>query len=257
MVSAFRIAGFEEFAQIVTTALIAACVLVHLYVVSLEDREALRLAYGFGAIPAVLLGEAELGPSLWRIPSYFTPITQGFLHADWWHLLGNMVFLWVLGDNVEDAFGHWRFLAFYLLCGIAATYGHALSGPNVEVPLIGASGAVSGVVAAYLMLHPKQKIWALLLGKIPIRFRASWLLGAWIAMQVLFAVVGDDSNVAWFAHLAGLAAGAVLTPFLKHKDMALFDRATAIPPAPEVVARLGRHRIPNAGGSPWTGRDQG
>lgn len=240
--------------QVVTTALIAACVVVQFYVGAMAEEEALRLAYAFGAIPVVILGEADLAAELTVIPTVWTPFTSLFLHGDWWHLIGNMLFLWVLGDNVEDAFGHWRFLAFYLICGVVAAFAHAASVPLSEGPLIGASGAVSGVVAAYLLLHPKQRIWALLFGKIPVRFRAYWLLGAWIAMQVFFATVGDDSNTAWFAHLGGLVAGALLTPLFRRRDMPLFDKATAVPPTPEVLAALRRHRIPRAGGSPWKGR---
>jgi len=241
--------------QVVTTTLIVLCVLVQLHTNGLGEEEAIRFAYAFGAIPAVILGHADLARELTIIPPSWTPFTSIFLHEDWWHLLGNMVFLWVLGDNIEDAFGHWRFLAFCLICGIAAVFTHAASMPEVTIPLIGASGVVSGVVAAYLLMHPRQKIWALLFGKIPVRFQAYWLLGAWGAMQVFFAFVGDDSNTAWFAHLGGLVVGALLTPLFRRRDMPLFNHANVAPPAPEVLDAIRRrHRVLRASGSPWTKR---
>ena len=236
--------------QLVTASLIIACVIVQLQIVSLPGREALAAILAFGTIPAVLLGDAQLPAALERVPPILTLVTYAFLHGDWMHLFGNMIFLWVLGDNVEDAFGHRRFLVFYLLCAAVASLAHTLAEAGSTVPLVGASGAVSGVVAAYLMLYPRQKMWALLFGKIPVRFRTYWLLGGWIGMQVMFIVIGDDSNVAWFAHVGGLVAGAVLTPLLKPRDVALFAPEWAAPPKPEVLARApgSRMRPPRTGG---------
>jgi membrane associated rhomboid family serine protease len=101
------------------------------------------------------------------LPGAVTLVTYQFLHAGWLHLLSNMAFLWVFGDNVEDAMGHLRFLAFYLLCGVGAALAHGMIDPQSTIPLVGASGSVAGVIAAYLMLHPKVKVWVLVLWRLP------------------------------------------------------------------------------------------
>jgi hypothetical protein len=119
------------------------------------------------------------------VPEEATYITYAFLHGDIFHLGGNMLFLWVFGDNVEDALGHLRFLLFYLLCAAAGALMHGLLGPDSQVPLIGASGAVAGVVAAYLMLHPRVKVWILAFGRIPLRIPAYIALGLWILFQLV------------------------------------------------------------------------
>src|SRR5690606_28141004 len=124
---------------------------------------------------------------------------------DFWHLIGNMVFLWVFADNVEDAMGHVRYAIFYLLCALGAGYAYVLSAPASQAPVVGASGAIAGVVAAYFMLHPTQKIWVLLFGRIPVRLGAIWVLGAWILFQVYSIVTaGPDDEVAWWSHVGGL-----------------------------------------------------
>jgi membrane associated rhomboid family serine protease len=153
-----------------------------------------------------------------------TLITYMFLHGGWMHLIGNMLFLWVFGDNVEDAMGHGRFLAFYLLAGIAGGLAHTLSGPTSTVPLVGASGAIAGVVAAYLMLHPRVKLWVLVLGRFPLKVSAVWAIGAWAAFQVVMLLVASDHTTAWWAHIGGFAAGAVLLPIMRKPGVALFDR---------------------------------
>ena len=108
------------------------------------------------------------------MPERFTLISYMFLHGSWIHLLGNMLFLWVFGDNIEDAMGHLRFIMFYLMCGIFAAVLHSWMNPTSDLPLIGASGAVAGVISAYLILHPKVKVWVLALWRIPIRITAAW-----------------------------------------------------------------------------------
>ena len=128
----------------------------------------------FALIPAALTGKLTLGGE-W--PPIFSVFTYMFLHAGWSHIIGNMLFLWVFGDNIEDAFGSVRFFFFYMLCGAAGGIAHMLSTPNSVVPLVGASGAVAGVVAAYLMLRPCAKITVLLVRTHP--DRARFRLGAW------------------------------------------------------------------------------
>lgn len=161
------------------------------------------------------------------IPVPYTLVTYMFFHADIWHLAGNMVFLWVFGDNVEDAVGHVKFLFFYLACGIGAALLHAviMAGTiDADVPLIGASGAVGGVIAAYLMLHPRVRVWVLALKLIPMRISAAIVLGAWVLTQVVMVMMPDMGPVAWWAHIGGMITGAVLIIFLRRPGVTLFDR---------------------------------
>lgn len=187
-------------------------------------------AVGFGVIPAELYHGAGLRDRYGVIPESLTVFTYMFLHGGWMHLLGNMLFLWVFGDNVEDAVGHVKFVAFYLACGAAAALAHAVSVPQSEAPLLGASGAVAGVVAAYLVLHPKVKLWVLMLGRIPLKLTAAWVIGAWIVFQVAHVVLGVDDGTAWWAHVGGLAAGVLLIPFLRRSGVPLFDRGLSAAP---------------------------
>lgn len=179
---------------------------------------------GYGTIPAVVTGEAVLPPGYERLPPLLTLVTYMFLHGGWLHLIGNMAFLFVFADNVEDALGHWRFLAFYLLCGIIAGATHIVADPASEVPLVGASGAVAGVIAAYLMLHPNIRLWALLLMKIPLRVPAYWVIGAWFTLQVWQVLAAHDQETAWWAHLGGFLSGAVLVAVMRQPGVVLFDR---------------------------------
>ena len=127
------------------------------------------------------------------------------------------------GDNVEDAMGHWRFLVFYLLCGVIAGLVHSWMLPQSGLPLIGASGAVAGVIAAYLILHPKVTVWVLLLRVIPLKISALIALGLWIVMNFAMALMPAASPIAWWAHVGGIIAGAVLVVLMKRRDVALFD----------------------------------
>ena len=213
-------------------------------------------AIAFGTIPSVLTGVSAFPASYDYIPGDFywpTIVTSAFLHADFWQLAGNMLFLWVCGDNVEDAMGHVKFLIFYLLSLFAAVAFHTAVFPASNSPLIGASGAVSGVIGAYIMLHPKMRIWGLFL-RFPIRVAAFWGLGGWIAFQafMFFADEGGPGNaVAFGAHLGGVLAGVLLVTVLKRRDVPLFDREIVLPeavvlepdaelPAPVKRPRFGR-----------------
>ena len=178
-----------------------------------------ELSYGF--IPAVVNGAAALSPEYIVQPTAFSFVTYAFLHLDFWHLLGNMLFLWVFGDNVEDAFGHLRFILFYLLCAAAGASAHAWSMPESESTLLGASGAVSGVVSAYLMLHPRVWIWVLAFGRFPLKLPAYVLLVLWIAYQFTMLALGDE-EVSYGAHAGGILAGALLTLVLRRRGVPLF-----------------------------------
>ena len=147
-------------------------------------------------------------------------LTAMFLHGGWLHLLGNMLFLYVFGNNVEDRFGRLRFLLFYLACGYAATYGYALFSPNSEAPLVGASGAIAGVLGAYLVLFPRAKVWSLLtfLYFLPVRLPAWLVLGFWFVLQYGYfrgAGLAGGEGVAYGAHVIGFVVGAFLVIALR------------------------------------------
>ncbi|NNE22842.1 MAG: rhomboid family intramembrane serine protease [Rhizobiales bacterium] len=167
-----------------------------------------------GAIPALFSDTATLDPSLQLVPEPATLLTYMFFHAGWLHLIANMAFLWVFADNVEDSFGHGGFLLFYLICGIVSALAHIYAAPASKAPLVGASGAVSGVMAAYLVLFPRARVWVLLFMKLPLRISALWALAGWFAFQVvsLLATKQDGTViVAWWAHIGGFLVGLLIT----------------------------------------------
>ena len=206
------------------------------------------LAGSFAIIPADLInvrifGGAARGPcDAWAVPEALTLVTYAFLHGDPLHLLGNMLFLWVFGDNVEDAMGHWRFLVFYLLTAIAGGLAHAvatdlLAPANRDVALIGASGAVAGVIMAYLLLYPHVRVWVLAFRVIPLRITAMLALGIWVVTQFVMLALPDTGPIAWWAHVGGILAGAVLILFMRRPGVELFNDAL-----PEPVANAGAER---------------
>lgn len=208
----------------VTLGLIAANCIV--FAVQLANTEAATLS--FALIPATLSHAIPRPDYLTAIPEQATLLTYSFLHADVWHLAGNMVFLWVFGDNVEDAMGHLRFLAFYALCAVGAGLVFVFMTPAAPTPLVGASGAIAGVIAAYLILHPRVRVWILFLNRIPVRLSAAWVLGFWVLLQFWNLWAGSDTEIAWWAHIGGLMTGAVLVLVLRRRGVPLFDRAADI-----------------------------
>ena len=188
--------------------------------------------YDWGTVPACLsdrfgfdpdasaLRLAALCPDSNRV--LLTPFAAMFLHGGWLHLIGNMIFLWVFGDNVEDAMGHVRYAIFYFLAGLVATSAHIAVNQNDLVPAIGASGAIAGVLGAYLVLYPRATVAAIIpifiLLWVPLQVPAALLIGLWFVLQLLNGVaalattdvVGAGGGVAWFAHIGGFAAGLVL-----------------------------------------------
>jgi membrane associated rhomboid family serine protease len=198
----------------VTYGLIAANIVVFLAMLVVPNaKEPIELAYGF--IPQAFF----YGPG-WS--SAGTLLTHMFLHDGWEHIIGNMLFLWVFGDNIEDAVGHLRYFVFYLVCGFCAALVHGLIEPHSTVPLVGASGAIAGTVAAYLMLRPCAKVEVLLFLVIPKALDAYWVLGFWVLLQVWEVVKHSPDGVAWWAHIGGLAAGAVLIPLIRKPGVELF-----------------------------------
>ena len=147
--------------QFVTVAMIAACAVVWAVQAIGGDQFDAELVFRLGMIPVTVLGELRREPDMVAVTPWLTIVTSMFLHGGFWHLFGNMLYLWIFGDNVEDAMGHWRFAIFYLLCGAVAGLTHAAVEPASQIPTIGASGAVSGVLGAYFLLHPKRGVWIL------------------------------------------------------------------------------------------------
>ena len=220
--------------QWVTVSLIAVNTIAFVLGSMQEQQSALA---SFALIPSELFEVQIIGGAVpfpnqaLQVPEGLTLITYQFLHGDIFHLLSNMLFLWVFGDNVEDALGHLKFLAFYLLCGIAGGLAHASLLPTSQLPLIGASGAVAGVIAAYLVLHPRVRVWVLAFRFIPLRIPAMWVLGLWVVTQFMMVVLAPNDQVAWWAHIGGLVTGAVLVLFMRRPGVELFDRGLQLPVA--------------------------
>jgi len=236
----------------VTVGLIAACVGAFLWQLGLGPGQD-QMLYALGAIPAVITGDRVLPSGVAIVPAEVTLLTSMFLHGSWLHLGGNMLFLWIFGDNVEDAMGHVRFLVFYLLCGIAAGLAHVVTNLGSEIPTIGASGAVSGVLGAYLILHPRAQILTLLL-RFFIRLPAFVVLGLWMGLQVVSAYLdtgAEGGGVAWWAHIGGFAAGAILVVPFRRRGVPLFERGGHRVPAATVVNRLRSGSVPQTRRRGW------
>jgi len=231
-----------------TWALIAACILAYLVQTSGGRENFVRLVYGFGTIPAVLTGNAELTPRLAAADPLVTLLTYQFLHGGFWHLAGNMLYLWVFGDNVEDAMGHARFLLFYLICGVAAALAQIAADPANVSPLIGASGAISGLLGAYLILHPKSRVLVPIVF-IPLYLPAWLLLLFWFGYQFVAALDGTGGSVGWWAHVGGFLAGASLIFLFRYKAVPLFGLGD--PPGGVTLRRGMAWRTKNGKPGPW------
>ena len=219
-----------EITPAVTISLIVLCVLVFIWQVLLGGQARQAIVYSLGVIPAVLLDRVSLPDELVLVPAHLTVFTSMFLHGGILHLAGNMLYLWIFGNNVEDTMGHFRFVVFYLLCGIAAVIGQVLQNPDSQIPMIGASGAISGVLGAYLLLCPHARVLvAIPLGIIlyTVRLAAGWVLGFWFIIQITSSVMADPDKVgvAWFAHIGGFLAGMALIPLFKYRRVPLFHPA--------------------------------
>ena len=213
----------------VNLSLIVANVLVFFYQVYLSNdvisgnfTELDRFIYDWGNVPLCTLGElgrdaraADAAGCGDQPNAVLTPLTAMFMHGGVLHLLGNMLFLWIFGDNVEDALGHARYLAFYLLAGVAASAAHMLFNADSTTPAIGASGAISGVMGAYLVLFPRAIVVAFVFVFIPLPLPAFVLIGAWFVMQLFYGVASlgvdaETGGIAYMAHIGGFVAGAAL-----------------------------------------------
>jgi membrane associated rhomboid family serine protease len=204
----------------VTFALIAINIAIYAVQDAASDATSTTLLLNFALFPVALTGEAVTGGFM---PPSFSLVTYMFLHGGWMHVLLNMLFLWVFADNIEDALGRWRFLAFYLLCGIAGGAAHTWAAPQSNVPLVGASGAIAGVIAAYLMIRPCARITVLLFGFIPLRLASYWVLGFWVLTQIWHVLTLEKGDTAWWAHVGGLIAGAALITVIRPAGVRLFE----------------------------------
>jgi membrane associated rhomboid family serine protease len=212
----------------VTYTVVGTCVLVFLWQLSLGEPGGQRAVYALGAIPAVIFGDARLPADIVMVPPLATVFTSMFMHGGWMHLIGNMLYMWIFADNVEDSMGHLRFIVFYLLCGIAAVLAQSLPDVSSQIPMIGASGAISGVLGAYLLLFPRARVLVMIpLGYI---MKAHYLpaavvLGFYFVLQVVMTAMSKGGGgVAFAAHLGGFVAGAALIPFFKYRRVPLFSR---------------------------------
>jgi membrane associated rhomboid family serine protease len=213
---------------VVTWLIIALCVAVYVWERSLgPDMDATIAALGF--VPASLRQAGTVSRGLVSFPPVFTIFSSMFVHGGLLHVGGNMLYLWIFGNNVEDAMGHVRFVVFYFVCGVAAALTLALIDPTSRVPMIGASGAISGVLAGYVLLFPRARVTVIVpLGIIfyPFALSAFWVVSFWFVMQLLSAALSNPHapGVAWWAHVGGFSAGLLLTPLFKSPRFPLFGR---------------------------------
>jgi len=211
---------------IVTIAFIVLCVLVFLWQLSFGAQGGERIVYALGVVPAVLLGQGQLPPDLSLVAPWMTIFTSMFMHGGWMHLIGNMLYLWIFGDNVEDAMGHGRFVVFYLVCGVAAVFAQALPEPSSTVPMVGASGAISGVLGAYLLLYPHARVLVVIPFGFyfhPMRIPAGLVLVLWFGLQLLSNLMAQpgQGGVAFRAHIGGFVAGMILIAMFKRRRVRL------------------------------------
>jgi membrane associated rhomboid family serine protease len=223
----------RQITPFVTYALIAINVAVFVFLQLPSAGDA--FTYAFSVVPRELshnvdvVGVVRLGPqAALRLqpgphPIYLTVFSAMFMHGSWMHLLGNMLYLWIFGDNVEDALGHFKFLIFYLICGVVATVAHVLSAPNSLLPSLGASGAIAGVLGGYLLMFPTRKVRVIFAYSI-IALPAIIVIGLWIGIQI-FSGVGSiartdqtTGGVAYWAHIGGALAGLVLVSLFRNRD---------------------------------------
>ena len=197
------------------------CFIIFLFQESLNYHEQRKLILSYGMIPSVLLGYNELSFNLVKIPAILTILTSMFMHGGWMHLIGNIGYLYIFGDNIEDCMGRLRFIIFYLICGLIAALSQCSIDINSSTPMIGASGAISGILGGYLILYPKAKVkvffWFIIFVK-TFNIPALYVLGAWILIQFFSFDASASNGVAYAAHIGGFIAGIVLIKFFKKNN---------------------------------------
>jgi membrane associated rhomboid family serine protease len=209
---------------VVTLAIIGANIVVFLFELMLDTVGALELfVRAFSVIPYEITHGVDLPPRI-PAPVYLTVFTSMFMHGGFFHIFGNMLYLWIFGNNVEDNMGHGRFLVFYLICGVAAALAQIAMSPNSQIPLLGASGAVAGVLGAYLVMFPRAQVEVLVFGWFIhiVRLPATLVLSFWIVIQLFQGVLSLGlptlGGVAWFAHIGGFLTGLILVPFFRRRE---------------------------------------
>jgi len=202
----------------VTYFLIASCVLIFLIQFKLESYISGQLFYSYGLIPSVLMGHNQLPMDLYAVPAYLTIFSSMFMHGGFMHLIGNMLYMWIFADNIEDNLGPAKFLIFYLLAGIGAAMTQVFMDTHSQIPMVGASGAIGGVLGAYLINHPNARVLVL----IPfgffsqlIKIRALYVLGFWFILQF----ISTGGGVAYAAHIGGFVSGIILILFFNKRPI--------------------------------------
>ena len=244
---------------VVTWVLIGMCVGAYLWELG-QDQAAVATQYGM--VPAVLFGHARLAPGLAAIPPWATIFTSMFLHGGLLHLGGNMLFLWIFGNNIEDVLGRFRYVLLYLVSGVAAALAQAVPDLSSDIPMIGASGAVAGVLGAYLMLYPRANVhvfvWIIIFFWI-VTVPAWLMLGLWFLMQLLSGLSAGvhSPGVAVWAHAGGFVTGVALLAVLRRPQQVqlLHPQRSApfqtAPPGALVGRRTFHGSVPDAGRHPW------
>jgi membrane associated rhomboid family serine protease len=206
----------------VTLGLIALNVLAFLIELAQPSEAALQsFIQAWGVVPREYSAAQDLPPGI-PLPFWSTLVTSMFLHGGWMHLGGNMLYLWIFGDNLEKVMGAARFIVFYLICGLAASFAHIVFGPGSNIPAVGASGAISGVLGGYLLLFPQNRIRVLTRGGMA-HVPAIVVLGLWIVIQFIngigsMATTSETGGVAYMAHIGGFVAGLLLVKLLASRQ---------------------------------------
>ena len=209
---------------IITYCLIAVCVFVFLIELSSTSYKTGTFFYSYGLIPSVLLGKLKLASNMHVIPAYMTIITSMFVHGSFMHLIGNMLYMWIFADNIEENLGKIKFLIFYLLCGVGAAMAQVFTDTNSQIPMVGASGAIGGILGAYLINYPKTKILVLIpfgfFSQI-IKIKALYVLFFWFFMQFINSALTNSNGggVAYSAHIGGFISGLILILFFNKKNI--------------------------------------
>ena len=207
---------------IVTYFLISICVVIFLMQLGSESYRTGQLFYSYGLIPSVLMGHDQLPIDLYVVPAYMTIFSSMFMHGGFMHLIGNMLYMWIFADNIEDSLGPTNFIIFYFLSGVGAAMAQVLADTSSQIPMVGASGAIGGVLGAYIINYPKAKVLVL----IPfgffsqlIKIKALYVLGFWFVLQFINSIMmsSQGGGVAYAAHIGGFVSGMILILFFNKK----------------------------------------
>jgi len=199
----------------ITYFLIGLCVLVFLTQLNFQSYKTGQLFYSYGLIPSVLMGKNQLPMDLYVVPAYLTIITSMFMHGGWLHLIGNMWYMKIFADNIEDNLGPRNFIIFYILCGVGAAMTQVFTDVHSQIPMVGASGAIGGILGAYLINHPNARVLVLIPYIIItiVKIRALYVLGFWFILQF----ISSSGGVAYAAHIGGFVSGMILILFFNKK----------------------------------------